>query len=82
MDTFKSRCKTVEKYFTELWEFLTTYEIATDEELQLVTDIHGRTEETLLDVLYARTGYRTVENYILEEVCCSLTEFYEYWLGD
>ena len=34
-------------------------------ELCLVTDINGYNEETMLDVLYARTGYRNFEQ--LEE---------------
>lgn len=82
MDTLKSRCKTNEKYFTELWELLDTCEVATDTELQLATDIKGRTVETLLDVLYARTGYHTIEQYILDNVYGSLTEFYDFWLGE
>ena len=41
--------------------------IATEEELQLVTDINGYSRETLDDVLYVRTGYRDFEQY-LEEV--------------
>ena len=42
-----------------LWDNLITYEIATENELQLITDINGYTLETLEDVLYARTGYRS-----------------------
>ena len=40
-----------------LWNMLVGYEIATDEELMLVTSINGYNEETLNDVLYVRTGY-------------------------
>lgn len=35
--------------------------IATDDEIKLVTDINGLTEETLNDIIYARTGYHSIE---------------------
>ena len=46
-----------------LWDNLITYEIATEEELQLITDINGYNLEALEDVLYARTGYRSWDQY-------------------
>lgn len=42
----------------KLWDRLIDDMIATEEELKLVTDINGYNEESLLSVLYARTGYR------------------------
>ena len=45
----------------EYWEYLTENGIATEEELQLVTSINGYNEDTLNDVLYIRTGYRSIE---------------------
>jgi hypothetical protein len=51
----------------EIWEYIIEHEIATEEELQLITDINGYKEETLNDVLYARTGYRNIEQLIEEE---------------
>lgn len=45
----------------EIWEYIIEHEIATEKELQLITDINGYKEETLNDVLYARTGYRDIE---------------------
>ena len=45
----------------KLWDELVNLGIATDEELKLVTCINGYTEETLNDILYARTGYRSIE---------------------
>ena len=45
----------------EMWDELINRGIATEEKLQLVTDINGYSEETLLDVLYARTGFRNFE---------------------
>ena len=41
-----------------LWDYLAEQGVATEEELQLVTNINGFTVETLNDVIYARTGYR------------------------
>ena len=41
-----------------LWDYLVEQGVATEEELQLVTNIIGFTVETLNDVIYARTGYR------------------------
>ena len=49
------------------WNDLVNIGIATEEELQLVTDINGYSKETLDDVLYVRTGYRDWEQYIEEE---------------
>ena len=45
----------------ELWDWLVEMEIATNEELKLITGINGLTIETLNDVLYYRTGYRDRE---------------------
>ena len=45
----------------EMWVKLTDDGIATEEECQLVTDILGFTEEAMLDILYARTGYRNFD---------------------
>ena len=54
---------TIEK----MWEYLTEAGIATEEELRLITAINGYNEETLCDVLYVRTGYRSF-NQVKEEV--------------
>ena len=45
----------------KLWDFITVNEIATDDEIRLVTNINGYNEETLNDIIYARTGYRDYE---------------------
>lgn len=45
----------------EYWQYLIDSGIATEQELQLVTYIIGYSVETLDKVLYARTGYRSVE---------------------
>ncbi len=45
------------------WQFLLDNFVATEEELQLVTSINGYSKETLNDILYVRTGYRSKEQY-------------------
>lgn len=40
--------------------------IATEDEICLVTAINGDNEETYYDILYARTGYRSFEQYLDE----------------
>lgn len=47
-----------------LWQYLIDYNIATEKELILITKINGLNLETLQDVLYARTGYRTFNEHI------------------
>lgn len=49
----------LERYETELVE----YGIATENELQLITDINGFNESVLNDVLYCRTGYRDYNQF-------------------
>lgn len=44
-----------------LWEFLVENDIATDNEVKLVTQIAGLKEDTLLHILYVRTGFRSIE---------------------
>jgi hypothetical protein len=43
-----------------LWIEIVELGIATEEELQLITCINGYNEETLNSVIYARTGYRSI----------------------
>jgi hypothetical protein len=50
-----------------LWENLVDYCIATQEELELVTKIIGYSTDSLNDVLYVRTGYRSWEQYQRED---------------
>lgn len=47
----------------ELWDLFVDCGVATNDELQLVTNIIGYSEETLNKVLYARTGYRSWEQF-------------------
>ena len=50
-----------------IWDCLLDYNIATEEELKLVTNINGYNIESLESVIYARTGYRNIEQ-LQEEV--------------
>jgi len=45
----------------KIWDYLLEYEIATEDELRLVTSINGYNIETLNSVLFARTGYRSLD---------------------
>lgn len=45
----------------EMHDKLVEMGIATEEEVQLVTSINGYNEEAMLDILYARTGYRNFD---------------------
>ena len=45
----------------QIWDYIQETGIATEEELQLVTNINGYNEESLNSIIYARTGYRSVE---------------------
>ena len=43
-----------------LYDFLRDNEIATESEIELVTNINGYSEETLNDIIHCRTGYHDV----------------------
>ena len=49
----------MDKKRDELWDYLLETQLATEEELQLVTSINGFSLETLESILYARTAYRS-----------------------
>ena len=51
----------------EMWDYLMETEIATENELQLVTSIDGFNEETMEAILYAKTGYRFFDQLEGEE---------------
>ena len=48
-------------------DYIIGHGIATEEELQLITHINGYSIETLDSVVYARTGFNTVEQFYNEE---------------
>ena len=57
----------MEKKMFELWDTMTELGIATDEEIGLATALCGRNIQTLESVLYIRTGYRSLSQF-LEEI--------------
>ena len=44
----------------KIWDYIIDTGIATEEELKLVTCINGYNEEALNNIIYARTGYRSM----------------------
>jgi hypothetical protein len=51
----------MEDKLNEIWDYIELNGIATNEELRLVTCINGYNEKSLNDIIYARTGYHSVE---------------------
>ena len=49
------------KLYPQAWDYIIEHGIATEEELKLVTCINGCNQAALNDVIYARTGYRDIE---------------------
>ena len=45
----------------KLHNFLIENEVATEDEISLVTSINGYNEEAMLDILYSRCGLRSIE---------------------
>ncbi len=50
----------------ELWDELLDQELFTYEELRLLTNINGYSVETLNDAIFARYGYRDLEQMMEE----------------
>lgn len=46
-----------------LYDKIVEYGIATNKEIDLVTSINGWNEEAMNDIIYCRTGYRSIEQY-------------------
>ena len=61
----------------EYYNYLVDYELFTNEELELVTNLNGYDEKTLDDALYVRTGYRDIEQYLEYEDRETYKEYYE-----
>ena len=51
----------------QAWRILFEYEIATEEELKLVTNINGYKLESLESIIYARTGLNSI-NQLLDDL--------------
>ena len=50
----------------QMWNYLEENVGVSEQTLQVVTDINGYSEQTMLDILYVVTGYRDFEQF--EEV--------------
>ena len=55
------------KDVNELWDELLECDLFTYEELQLITNINGYSVETLNDAIFARYGYRDLEQMMQYE---------------
>lgn len=62
----------------EMADYLIEMGICTSEEYQLVSNINGYSEDTVNDIIYAREGYQSLEQYMESEQ----KEDYDYWFGD
>lgn len=60
----------------QYYNYLLEYEIVSEETLNVVTSINGYNEKTLDDVLYAKTGYRNMEQYLEYEDQETYEEYY------
>lgn len=45
----------------EVWDLFLTWDICSEETLNVVTSINGYSLETMADILYATTGLRNIE---------------------
>jgi hypothetical protein len=50
----------------DLWSYLVDNELFTDAEIQLITTMIGYNTETLNDAIYARYGYRDLDQLVEE----------------
>lgn len=60
------------------YNFITENNIATEKEVNLVTDINGYSESTFLAIVYARTGCRSYEQ-LLDDGYTSNNELSGYY---
>lgn len=48
----------------DIWDAIVGHGIATEEELELVTAINGYNSDALNDIIYVRTGYRNIGQFL------------------
>lgn len=48
----------------KIWDFIIDYDIATKEEIMLVVSINGYNVETLNSIIFARSCYRDMEQFL------------------
>lgn len=63
--------------FDEVFNAMVEAEIATEEEINLVCQINGISTDTLNDIVYARTGYHSFEDYMDGEGVESSERYFE-----
>ena len=61
----------------QYYNYLLENGIVSEETLNVVTSINGYNEKTLDDVLYVKTGYRDIEQYLEYEDRETYEEYYE-----
>ncbi|MBQ0014752.1 MAG: hypothetical protein KBS82_05470 [Oscillospiraceae bacterium] len=49
---------------TEAWDLLVESGTVSNETLEIITSINGYSEDTLNDVLYVTTGYRSFDQWL------------------
>lgn len=54
----------IESIESMLWDFIVDNNIATEDEIGLVSDINGLSEDTMTDIIYAKTGLRSYEQCV------------------
>ena len=52
----------------DLYDDIINYGIATEQEMALVLIINGTSIEQLNNIIYVKTGYRDIEQFIEEEI--------------
>ena len=52
----------------DLYDDIINYGIATEQEMALVLMINGTSIEQLNNIIYVKTGYRNIEQFIEEEI--------------
>ena len=63
----------IQDEISQIEEFIIQNQIASEEAVRLVTDIFGRSFNTLNDVLFVKTGYRSIQQLYESEPI-----FYDY----
>lgn len=63
----------IQDEISQIEEFIIQNQIASEEAVRLVTDISGRSLNTLNDVLFVKTGYRSIQQIYESEPI-----FYDY----
>lgn len=55
-----------EKNFSGLYDIMVVYGIATEDEINLVLSLNGTSVKTLLDIIYVKSGLRSIEQLLID----------------